>query len=87
MVVAGRSDSCNTDAADCRLYYRLTTTNVNANVNDLVYHIENSIMAAASEAMPMKRGKYAKPPVPWFIREVAKARRQKIKAQRALRRN
>ena len=51
---------------------------------DLVDHIENSIMAAASAAIPMKRGEYAKSSLSWFTPEVAEARRQKIKAQREL---
>ena len=89
VVMVGKPNSFNTDATDWGVYCRLTATNGTANdiadVNDLVDHIENSIMAATSAAMPMKRGEYAKPSAPWCTREVAEVRRQRIMAQQALR--
>ena len=90
-VIADAPDRYNTEKADWGLYKAMTITHTTAdsipNIDDLVQNIEQHIVTAAAASMPMKSGVYAKPPVPWYNEEVANARRERLRALRAVKRN
>ena len=91
VTIADAPDRYDIKKADWNMFKLLTITNVKAheaaNVDELIGTIEAQIVSAAAASMPLKSGIRAKPPVPWFNREVALARKERIRAQRAVRRN
>ena len=76
--------------ANWKLFHDITSTNMiindHDNINDIVTMMEDMIMNAAYVAIPMK-GNNDKIPVPWFNDDCKIAKRERLRAQRALRRN
>ena len=59
----------------------------NLHVDQHLNLICESIISAAERSIPKTSGLYTKPPVPWWNEDCRLARRERIRAERALRRN
>jgi hypothetical protein len=82
-------DRFNFEKADWSLFRELTCTELElvhgTNVDELVAGVEDIIMTAAITAIPLK-GKSNNIPVPWFNEDCKVAKRERLRAQRALKR-
>jgi ribonuclease HI len=80
----------NFSKADWPLFKRLSDADMDVplgvNISAFVTVVEDSIMNAATAAIPLK-GNCSKIPVPWFNEDCKVAKRERLRAQRALRRN
>ena len=80
----------NINKADWNSFKNLTSTEMiipqNGNIDEIVDMIETTITTAARNSIPIK-GISNQIPVPWFNNDCKNAKRQRLRAQRAYRRN
>ena len=57
------------------------------NVKELADYITDRIMGAANAAIPRKTGYVKRPPMPWWTAECQRAKRERARADRALKQN
>ena len=82
--------SFNVDKADWELFNILTRVDENVNVDDIeemTVYVTEIITAASNVAMLRKSGSMRRPPVPWWTAECERARRERLRAERAHKRN
>ena len=79
------------EKADWAAYYRLTNLDTDPGeiqgIDDALTEICTTIMEAAEASIPRSNGRRKKPPVPWWNSDCRRARVEKLRAERALRRN
>ena len=82
--------SFNTSKADWAKFRRLTCVNSEGNYDDaevFAEEVTGILQKAANESIPRRSGKIARPPVPWWYQECAVAKRERLRAERAMKRN
>ena len=79
-----------TNKADWTLFEALTCTSFDSNgidnVDTLTDEVESILLAAAEASIPKSSGKFTRPPVLWWNYVCHKARTDRIRAERALKR-
>lgn len=79
-----------TELGRWREFERLTevgAVDASMDVEQLLQHIQSTIISAADQTIPRTSGNYQKPPVPWMNNICKAAKRDRNRAERALRRN
>ena len=85
-----RVPSFNTERADWALFRTLTATQGGNNIDDinqLTDYVTDCALAAANAAIQRKSGNMRRPPMPWWNAECERVKRERIRAERAVRRN
>ena len=89
-VINERPAAYKVDRADWTSFHSLSHTdemleNFNG-VDDMLSYLEDHLRGAADATIPKTNTTSAKPPIPWWNRELANARRERNRRERALRR-
>jgi len=88
--IIGRHCSYNLKKADWSKFYELTRTHdmdLDNDIDEVTEAVTAVLRNAANASIPRKNGKLSRPPVPWWNSECDDAKRERTRAERALRRN
>lgn len=80
----------NTEKANWHTFNRLTLTDPNqqsATIDIFTETVTNILMEAARESIPCTSGRLSRPPVPWWNSRCDDAKRNRVRAERAMKRS
>jgi len=88
--IADKYEGYNLNKADWSSFFKLTQVRnieLNADIDEATQALTSVLRNAADASIPRKSGKLSRPPVPWWNAQCDDAKRERTRAERALKRN